>query len=527
MGTNADNAISLSMSKSPSLKMNTLANYAGQFFSTVIGFVFVPLYLKYMGAEAYGLVGFFVVLQIWFGLLDAGFSPLLNREVARARGKSHDFSEFRRMLRSVELVFVGSALVTLVGVGAFSGWISHSWFKVQTLDFREVSACVTLMGAMLGMRYFATLYRSGMGGMEDQVWLNGINIGVALAKALGSLAVLAWISPTPLAFFGFQLIVSIAEPLLLGGRLYATMPASKKPVGMRFYWEDLRPALPFGLSMAYTSLLWLGLSQVDKLLLSGILPLHEYGYFALVTALCSAVSLVASPIANALLPRLTYLHSRGEEQEMLRLYRNATQMIVVLMAPLSGVVALFGKELLYVWTGNSDAAQWAGPVLVWYMLGNGLATLLAYQYYLQYAMGEIRLNVYMNTVRTVLGAPVMIWAAYRYGALGTGMVWFLIQVICFVVWTPLIHHKLVPGLHRRWLWEDIAPVAACSAVGLLLVSAVPEGFLNAFSRPVLFIVLCSLGGIVLAMTAAGSLFLRGMVYRFAIKKLGLYGKSHA
>ena len=31
-----------------------------------------PLYIKYMGAEAYGLVGFFTMLQAWFGLLDMG-----------------------------------------------------------------------------------------------------------------------------------------------------------------------------------------------------------------------------------------------------------------------------------------------------------------------------------------------------------------------------------------------------------------------------------------------------------------------
>jgi hypothetical protein len=42
-----------------SLKRNILASYASQIYVTLVGILVLPLYLKYMGAEAYGLVGFF------------------------------------------------------------------------------------------------------------------------------------------------------------------------------------------------------------------------------------------------------------------------------------------------------------------------------------------------------------------------------------------------------------------------------------------------------------------------------------
>ena len=41
-----------------SIKRNILANYASQMYVTAIGIGMVPLYLKYMGAEAYGLTGY-------------------------------------------------------------------------------------------------------------------------------------------------------------------------------------------------------------------------------------------------------------------------------------------------------------------------------------------------------------------------------------------------------------------------------------------------------------------------------------
>ena len=46
-----------------SLQRNILASFASQIYVTLIGIVMVPMYVRYMGPEAYGLVGFFAMLQ--------------------------------------------------------------------------------------------------------------------------------------------------------------------------------------------------------------------------------------------------------------------------------------------------------------------------------------------------------------------------------------------------------------------------------------------------------------------------------
>ena len=65
------------------LKRNIFANYLSMFYVTLVGVAIVPLYIKYMGAEAYGLVGFYAMLQVWFNLLDMGLTPTIARETAR------------------------------------------------------------------------------------------------------------------------------------------------------------------------------------------------------------------------------------------------------------------------------------------------------------------------------------------------------------------------------------------------------------------------------------------------------------
>lgn len=45
------------------LRQNIVASYFSQAYVTLIGIVILPLYIKFMGAEAYGLIGFFTLLQ--------------------------------------------------------------------------------------------------------------------------------------------------------------------------------------------------------------------------------------------------------------------------------------------------------------------------------------------------------------------------------------------------------------------------------------------------------------------------------
>src|SRR3569832_2499673 len=76
---------------------NILANYASQIYITLATILIVPLYVRYMGAEAYGLVGFFTKVQLWFQLLDAVLSPTMALESARFLGGAIDSLSLRRL----------------------------------------------------------------------------------------------------------------------------------------------------------------------------------------------------------------------------------------------------------------------------------------------------------------------------------------------------------------------------------------------------------------------------------------------
>lgn len=452
------------LAENMSLKKNILANYASQFYVTLIGIVTVPLYIKYMGAEAYGLVGFFAMLQAWFMLLDMGLTPTIARQTARFRGGATDALSYRRLVRALEGVFLIVALVGGAAMFAASRYIAQDWLQAAQLPIVEVQTALQLMAIIIALRWMCGLYRGAISGSERLIWLGGFNSIIATLRFVGVLPLLIFVGVTPTLFFSFQFGVALIELAGLMFYAYRLLPIIPKEEQLPWEWTPLKPVLKFSLTIAFTSSVWVLVTQTDKLVLSKILPLAEYGYFTLAVLVASGVMVISGPISAAIMPRMTKLEAEGDHAGLIRVYRQATQLVAVIAGAASITIAFCAEPLLWAWTGDKLLAHQAAPVLILYALGNGILAVAAFPYYLQYAKGDLRLHLIGNAVFVVLLIPAIIWAASQCGGVGAGYVWLGINLLSFVAWLPLVHHKFAPGLNFKWYGQDILIIVLPAAI---------------------------------------------------------------
>ncbi len=438
-----------------SLKKNIFASYASQIYVTLIGIVILPLYVKYMGAEAYGLVGFFSMLQVWFALLDMGLTPTMVRETARFHGGAIDALNYRRLVRALEGVFLVVAVVGGLALFASSGYIARYWLQVSQLPISEVQIALQLMAIIIALRWMCGLYRGVVSGSERLVWLGGYNSIIATLRFVAVLPILMFVGVTPTIFFSFQFVVAVIEFAGLLFFSYHLLPATPQSQHLSWEWSPLKPVLKFSLTIAFTSAVWVLVTQTDKLVLSKILPLAEYGYYTLAVLVASGVMVISGPVSGAIMPRMTKLEAEGDHVGLIRIYRQATQLVAVLAGAASITVAFCAEPLFLAWTGDKLLAQQAAPILILYALGNGILAVAAFPYYLQYAKGDLRLHLIGNAVFVVLLIPSIIWAASQYGGIGAGYVWLAMNLFSFVAWLPLVHRKFEPGLNFKWYVHDV------------------------------------------------------------------------
>ena len=456
------------------LKLRLLVSYFGQTYVSLIGMLIAPLYVRSLGAEGYGLVGVFTLLQSWMALLDFGFSATLARETARFNAGQGTGAEYRHLVGVLSRVFLFSG-VAIAAVGLIaSPWIGHDWLKASAIPAQQVTIAVAVMVVVVALRWRTEPYRSLLLGFERQVQLNVINAGFTTVRYLGAVLVLAFVSRTVVAFFSFQLIVVLLETATILIAAHRLLPKARlEPEQRRGMWATLRPLLKFSFGIGFTAVVWLGISQYDKLLLSTILPLKAYGVFALATVAAAGLGMLVSPISQVLLPRMTALKAKDDETEFRRIYRAGTAVIAALVTPAALLLGLFGYEVMRVWTGNQAIAAQAAPILRWYAFGTGLQCFTAFSYFLQYAHGDLKLHVRGNAVFAAVLVPVITVAAYTHGAIGTGMVWFGANLFYVLAWTWIVHSRFAPGLHWRWLGRDILVVAAPAAVILVAARLMP------------------------------------------------------
>lgn len=505
--------------KKPSIRNNTIANYAGQLYLTLIGIVVTPFYLQYLGAEAYGLVGFFALMQAWMNLLDLGLSPTLGRQAAYARGTENGFEFFKKLLKSFEIIFLGLAITVFLSIFLGKSWLAVEWINSEGIETSTLTYCIGLMGVMVGLRWFVGLYRSGINGLEDQIWLNAANIVITSLKFLGSLFLLMFITTDVKHFFEYQLVISLIEVGAFMHRFYSRLPTTTySPKIIDFDFFAVRDVAPFAIGIAYTAGIWVLVTQTDKLILSGILPLSEYGYFSLVALVAGAVTILSGPISQAILPRLTLLYSQNKKKELLEIYGNASQLAVLITLSVASMVGFYSKPLLYAWTGNMEAAEWGASILLWFALGNGILGISAYQYYLQVAFGNLKLHVVGSTISAIIQVPLIYYAAKSYGAYGAGVAWFSFRTIWFFVWTPIVHKRFVPGFHLKWLLTQILPIAITVIITSYLITTLLPLDLSQ-NRFILFIQMIGLGVLLLLVSLPSSKFIRQTVHKLYRNKL--------
>lgn len=415
----------------------------------------VPMYIQYMGAEAYGLVGFFAMLQVWFGLLDVGLTPTMARESARFQGGASTALEYRRLTRALEGVFFGVALLGCILLFAMAGPMASGWLKASELPKYEIIQCLQLIAFIVALRWMSGLYRGVITGAERLIWLSGFNSLVATGRFVLVLPMLMFVSASPRAFFSFQLGMAMLELVGLAWMAYRLLPPVEHGQRIQWEWAPLKPVLKFSLSIAFTSSVWVLVTQTDKLILSKILPLVDYGYFTVAVLVAGGIMIVSSPISSAIMPRMSRLHAEGKNEELIAVYRQATQIVTVTAIPIALMLIFFAPQILWAWTGDTALVEHAAPVIRLYAIGYAFLAVSAFPFYLQYAKGDLRLHLIGNMLFLVFLIPSVIWAAAKHGVIGAGWAWLLANALYFLIWTVVVHHKIAPGLHMRWFIVDI------------------------------------------------------------------------
>lgn len=432
------------------LARNMAAAMTNSVVVVLINLVAVPFYLRFLGMEAYGLIGFYVTLQAVLQVLDLGLAPTVSREIAH-NAETGGQRRSASLLRTLGVVYLGVAVAIAVLVAIAAPWIGAHWLQAQQLPAAVVAQAVALMGLNLACRWPVSLYHGALVGSHRLALSSAVSMSINTAAAATTIAVLALGPRSIEAFFIVQAGFGLLHALILRA-------AARRVVGGRdapYDFRALQRVWGFSAWMGGIAITSLVFTQLDKVLLSNLVDLVSFGHYMLAVLLVGGLQVVMGPTFNVIYPTFTTLIARGDEPALARFYSDTSRMFAAVVFSLALALALHGEALVSLWTGRTDVAIRVAPLVALLATGSALNGVMYFPYALQIASGRPRIPFAINVALLVLAAPTIVWLATRHGAIGAALSWALLGIVYVVVGALVTGRQVAGFAGARWLAKDI------------------------------------------------------------------------
>ncbi len=453
-----------------SVNKNLVANLIGGAWSALMGLAFIPFYIKLIGAESYGLLGVFAALTGMLAVLDLGLSQSMTREMARLSADRGNIKLMANTARTLEVIYWAMALGVVAAIVLASNFIAYHWLSPEHLSRETLLQALWIMALVIGLRWPVAIYTGGLNGLQRQILVNTLLAIFSSLQGAGALVVLWLIEPSVQAFFLWQALIALAHVVALRIALWRNLSCESKA---RFDKGILTNIWRFAAGMTGISLVVTVLTQLDKILLSKMLTLTEFGYYTFAATVAMVVYKIIGPIFTAYYPRLTELVSKNDQLMLVNTYHQGCQLMSVAILPITLVLALFSGEILELWTHNPDVVTHSALLVSLLVIGNALNGLMNLPYALQLAHGWTKLAFYQNVAAVIVLAPAIYFATLRWGAAGAAGVWIVLNSGYLLISIQVMHRRLLPTEKRRWYLQDLGkilvPVLIAAALSRSLI----------------------------------------------------------
>jgi O-antigen/teichoic acid export membrane protein len=456
------------------------ASFAANIWSALVSLLFVPVYIGLIGIESYALIGVFVTLAALLSVFDLGLTTTITRRLA-AEHRDQD----RDVLRTLEIVYWGVAGLLLAVVWGLAPVIAHRWLGPSRLSPHSLEGALRLIGVALALQWPFKFYAGGLIGRGRQLHVSVLQAVLATIRAAGAVAALLLVDRTVQTFFAWQAIVSGLSTAIVALFLWRDVQGF---LVAAFSRARLLEVWRFAAGVSLVSIAGIALTQVDRVILSRLLSLESFGFYALAAAVSGGLLQLVRPLYDGVFPRLTRLVAARDDAGLAAFYHVACGALALAVLPAASVLALMPNHVLWAWSGNVLLVERAAELLAVLAVGSAAYAIIHLPWALQLASGWTSLGVYMNLAAVVLYVPAALLAAQRFGAWGAACAWSGMNLLYAVASQLLMHRRLLPGQLGRWFRDGVAkPGFAAAGVVAVCGMVVPDTLSRAEALGALFI----------------------------------------
>lgn len=446
-------------------KQGILLSYLNIILHAVIGFLYVPILLHYIGKSEYGLYQLMGSLIAYFGVMDFGLSATVIRFYAKYRAEGNTTGMENILAISMRCYGIVTALALLIGVVCYQ-FLDQIFARNMTLgELIEAKEIFLLLLLNIVISLSTMVFRSVINACERFLFLKGLE---TIQLVTQPIFVVLLLQRHPIAFTVAAVQTALNLGLSLSRLLYCKVVLK---VRIQFHaWdrELFREFKNLALSVFVVTLIDQVFWKTNQIILGIVAGTGAVAVYSLASIIYLAYMALSGAISGVYLPYVTGMVARREPVSALsRLFCQIGRWQYYLLALVATGFIIFGRQFICLWAGEGFLdAYWITiliilPFTIDLIQNVGLSILQAMNRY------DFRARVYFCT--GLLNLFLAIPLAIRFGGIGcafaTGLSMFLGNGVV-MNWFYKKHIGLdIPGFWRQ-IGRITIPVLLCLGLGV-------------------------------------------------------------
>lgn len=423
--TNDSNHLSLTGGRV--LARNTIINLTGYGVPLLVALFAIPILVKGLGTERFGVLTLVWMLVGYFSLFDLGIGRATTKFVAENIAKQETDVLSQLVWTSLGLLFclglVGTLLLVLLNpllvfhIFTIPAYLSNETSKA----FYLIAASIPLVLGMAGIR----------GVLEAQqrfALINAIKIPVSSAFFAAPLLVLMYsnsLYPITVALIGTRLIEFIAYSFFC----IQSIPGMKHP-----QWPNsayVKKMLRFGGWLTVTNIIGPLMTYMDRFIIGGILSMTAVAYYTTPYDFVARLGVIPGSLLGVMFPALSASFVMNISRFNF-LYDKTVKSVLYIMTPVVLMLTVMAHPFLNFWLGKEFAAQ---STLVFQLLSIGtlVNSIGQVPYSAIQAMGRPDITAKIHLLELPVYLAMIWFLALKIGIAGAALAWLIRVVIDTIV----------------------------------------------------------------------------------------------
>lgn len=444
-------------------KIGILISYINIFLHAVLGFIYVPILLYYVGASEYGiyqLIGSFIA---YFGVMDFGLTASIIRFYSKYRVLKDNINMENILAISMRLYMFITVILIIMGSGVYIFFDKIFLYSMTQSEIYLAKRIMILLIINVIINMMTMIFRAIINAHEKFLILKGLE---TVQLILQPLFVILILQEYPSAF-SVALVQTILNSILAIVRIYYCFVVLN--VKIKYHYYDKKLFSDFGklsLSIFLVTLIDQVFFKTNQIILGAIEGAVAVAVYSIAAIIYTNYMQMSNAISGVYLPHITELVIKNnQEKEISNLFINIGRWQYFLLAAIGSGFFIFGEDFINLWAGiGFEDAYWITlliiiPFTIDLIQNIGLAILQAQNKY------DFRAKVYfcMGIFNLCLAIPL----AKMYGGIGcafaTGLSMFIGNGL-IMNWYYLKITKLEIGR----FWKNIGRIT----IGVVIVTII-------------------------------------------------------